>query len=121
MKGARTLMSKKGTYARVVQVLLCSVPGRLTRTQVIADVDISTVVHSLKVERGTKQWTISCALFLRADERLVLKRSSCILSEDNFEAETITRSGRDEVMCLRLLVFVQMWGLFGSRVIDLMI
>ena len=71
--------------ARVVQVLLCSVPGRLTRAQVIADVDISTIVHSLKVERGTKRRIISYALSLRADERVMLKRSSCIPSKDNFE------------------------------------
>ena len=72
-KGARTLMSKKG-MARVVQVLLCSVPGRLTRAQVIADVGISTIVHSLKVERGTKRCIISYALSMRVDKRVMLKR-----------------------------------------------
>ena len=83
-KGARTLMSKKG-MARVVQVLLCSVPGRLTRAQVIADVGISTIVHSLKVERGTKRCIIYYALSMRVDKRVMLKRSSRIPPEDNFE------------------------------------
>ena len=55
--------------ARVVQVLLCSVAGRLTPAQVIADVDISTIVHSLKAERGTKRCIISHALAMRVDKR----------------------------------------------------
>ena len=90
-----------------MQVLLFSVLGRLTRAQVIVDVDISTLVHSLKVVRGTQRCIISYSLSLREDERMILKRSSSILSEVNFEAETITRSGRDEVVRLHLLVFVQ--------------
>ena len=51
--------------ARVVQVLLLSVPGRFARAQVIADADISTAVHNTKVARGTQPCIIAYALSLR--------------------------------------------------------
>ena len=65
MKCARHLCLNNVRTARVVQVLLFSIPGRLTRGQVIADVDISTAVHKLKVARGTQRYITSYALSLR--------------------------------------------------------
>ena len=84
--------------ARVVQVLLCSVAGPLTPAQVIADVDISTIVHSPKVERGTKRRIISYTLSMRVDKRVMLKRSSCIPPEDNFEK---IKHGANSAVCTR--------------------
>ena len=53
MKYARHSCLRNVPTARVVQALLCSVPGQLARAQVIADIDISTVVYNLKVARRT--------------------------------------------------------------------
>ena len=50
--------------ARVLQALLYSVPGGLARAQVAADVDISTVVHNLKIARGTQRGIIGYVLSL---------------------------------------------------------
>ena len=65
MKCARHSCLRNVRTARVVQVLLFSVPDRLARAKVIEDVDISTVVHNLKVARGTHRCIISYALSLR--------------------------------------------------------
>ena len=65
MKCARHSCLRNVRTARVVHVLLFSIPDRLTRAQVITDVDSSTVVHNLKVARGTKRYIISYALSSR--------------------------------------------------------
>ena len=65
MKYAPYLCLRNVRTARVVQVLLFSVPGRLARAQVIADVGIFTVMYNLKVARGMQRCTISYALSLR--------------------------------------------------------
>ena len=52
--------------------------------------------------------------------KVSLKISSCILSEVNFEAKTIKRSGQDEFVRPRLLVLAQRWGLYGALDIDMM-
>ena len=65
MKCARHSCLRNVRAERVVQVLQFSVPSRLARAQVIADVDISTVVHNLKVARETQTCIISYALSLR--------------------------------------------------------
>ena len=81
---------------RVVQALLFSVPGQLAQANVIAGVDIST--------GSAKPLTRSP---WGAHERVSLKRSSCILSEANYEAETTKRPGGCEFMRPRLLILAQ--------------
>ena len=62
MKGAQHSCLRDVRTAQILQVLLYSVPGRLALAQVIADVHISTVVHNLKVARGTQRGIIGYAL-----------------------------------------------------------
>ena len=114
----------KEIYAlhELLQAFCKEFPGRLSRAQVIADVDNFTVVHNFRKGRARDATVHSLlrALFdLQRREGFWL-RLRWIPSEANVEADSITRPGRDEFARLRPHVFAELWAFFGEFNIDLM-
>ena len=114
----------KEIYAlhELLQAFCKEFPDRLSRAQVIADVDNFTVVHNFRKGRARDATVHSLlrALFdLQRREGFWL-RLRWIPSEANVEADSITRPGRDEFARLRPHVFAELWAFFGEFNIDLM-
>ena len=120
---ARDIHVKKiYTLHELLQAFCEEFPGRLSRPQVIADVDNFTVAHNFR-----KGWSRDATVhrLLRAFFDLQMTegfwlRLRWVPSEANVEADSITRPGRDKFVRVHPHVFAELWAFFGEFNIDLM-
>ena len=97
-------------------------PGRLSRAQVIADVDKLTVVRNVwkgRARDATVHRLLRALFDLQMREGFWL-RLRWTQFEANVEADGITPLGRDVFVPLRPHVFAELWSFFGAFNIDLM-
>ena len=89
----------------------------------IADADNFTVVHIFREGRARDATVhrLLRALFDLQMREGVWLRLRWISSEANVEADSITRSRRDEFVLLHLLLFAELWPILGAFNIDLMV